>query len=53
MFLQSAVLVKVALLTLLGSLEMIFSILAKLLDVLNEISSSRIPTLVTHTSINK
>ena len=53
MFLQSVVLVEVALLVLLGLLEMILSILDKLLDVLYKVSSSRHPTLVSHDSINR
>ena len=53
MFLEMVVLVKVALLVLLGSLEMIFGILDKLLDVLYKVSSSRHPTLISHNSINR
>ena len=53
MFLQSVVLVEVALLVLLGSLKMILGILKKLLDMLNEARSSRHPTLVPHNSINR
>ena len=51
--LQSVVLVKVALLILLGSLEMIFGILDKLLDILYKVSSRRHPTLISHNSINR
>ena len=47
------VLVEIALLMLLGSLEMIISLLDKLLDVLYEVSSSRSPNLTSHDSINK
>ena len=53
MFLQSVVLVKVALLVLLVSLEMILGLLDKLLDVLYKVSSSRSPTLTSHNSINR
>ena len=53
MFLQLVVLVVVALLVLLGFLEMILGILDKLLDVLYKVSSSRHPTLVSHNSINR
>ena len=53
MFLQSVVLVEVALLVLLGSLEMILGLLDKLLDVLYKVSSSRSPTLTSHNSINR
>ena len=53
MFPQTVVLVKVALLVLLGSLEMIFGLLDKLLDMLYKVSSSRHPTLVSHNSINR
>ena len=42
MLLKSVVLVKVALLVLLVSCEMIFGLLDKLLNVLNEINSSRL-----------
>ena len=53
MFLKSVVLVEVALLVLLGSLEMILSLLDKLLDVLYKVSNSRSPTLTSHNSINR
>ena len=53
MFLQSVVLVKVALLVLLGSLEMILGLLDKLLDMLYKVSNSRSPTLTSHNSINR
>ena len=53
MFLKLVVLVKVALLILLGSLEVILGILDKLLDVLYKASSSRHPTLISHNSINR
>ena len=53
MLIQLVVLVKVALLVLLGSLEMIFGILDKLLDVLYKVSSSRHPTLISHNSISR
>ena len=53
MLLQLVVLVKVALLILLGSLEMILSLLDKLLDVLHKVGSSRSPTLTSHNSINR
>ena len=53
MLLQAVVLIEVAPPVLLGSLEMIFGILYKLLDVLYKVSSSRHPTLVSHNSINR
>ena len=53
MLLQLVVLVKVALLILLGSLEMILGFLDKLLDVLYKVSSSRHPTLISHNGINR
>ena len=52
-FLKAVVLIKAALLVLLGSLEMILGILDKLLNVLYKVSSSRHPTLVLHNSINR
>ena len=53
MLLKSVVLVKVAFLVFLGSLEMILGFLDKLLNVLYEINSSRTPTLMPHNSINR
>ena len=53
MLLKSVVLVKIALLVLLGSLEMIFGFLDKLLNVLYELNSSRPPTLMLNNSINR
>ena len=53
MFLQLVVLVEVVLLVLLGSLEMILSLLDKLLDVLYKVSNGRSPTLTSHNSINR
>ena len=53
MLLKSVVLVKVALLVLLGSLEMILGILDKLLNVLYEVNSSRPPTLMPNNCINR
>ena len=53
MFLQLVVLIELALLVLLGSLEMILGMLDKLLDMLYKVSSSRHPTLVFHNSINR
>ena len=53
MLLKSVVLVKVALLVLLGSLEMILGILDKLLNVLYKVNSSRPPTLMPNNCINK
>ena len=47
------VLIEVALLVPLGSLEMILGILEKLLDMLYKVSSSIDPTLVSHNSINR
>ena len=52
-FIQTMVLVEVALLVFLGSLEMILSLLDKLLDVLYKVSSSIHPTLVPSNSINR
>ena len=48
LFLYSVVLVKVVLLVLLGSLDMILGILYKLLDILYKVSSSRHATLISH-----
>ena len=53
MLLKTVVLVKVALLILLGSLEMILGLLDKLLDALFKISSCRSLTLISHNSINR
>ena len=53
MFLQLVVLVEVALLVLLGSLEMILGLLDNLLDVLYKVSSSRSPTPTFHNSIKQ
>ena len=53
MLLKSVVLVKVALLVLLGFLEMILGILNKLLNVLYKINSSRPPTLMPNNYINR
>ena len=53
MFLQSVVLVEVALLVFLGSLEIILGLLDKLLDVLFKVKSSRSPILTSHNSINR
>ena len=53
MLLEVMMLVEVALLILLGSLEMILGLLDKLLDVLYKVSSSRHPTLIPHNSINR
>ena len=53
MLLKSVVLVKVVLLVLLGSLEMIFGLLDKLLNVLHEVNSSRPPTLMPNNCINR
>ena len=53
MLLKSVVLVEVALLVLLGSLEMILGILDKLLNVLYEVNSSRPPTLMPNNCINR
>ena len=46
-------LVEIALLVLLGSLEMIFGLLDKLLNVLHEVNSSRVPTLMPNNCINR
>ena len=53
MLLKSVVLVKVALLVLLGSLEMILGLLDKLLNVLHEVNSSKPPTLMPSNYINR
>ena len=53
MLLKSVVLVEVALLVLLGSLEMILGILDKLLNVLYEVNSSRSPTWMPNNCINR
>ena len=53
MLLKSVVLVKVALLVLLGSLEMILGFLDKLLNMLYEVNSSRPPTLMPRNCINR
>ena len=53
MLLKSVVLVKVALLILLGSLEMNLGLLDKLLDVLCKANSSKAPTLMPKSCINR
>ena len=53
MLLKLVVLVEVALLLLLSSLEMILGILDKLLNVLYEVKSSRPPTLMPNNCINR
>ena len=53
MLLKSVVLVEVALLVLLGSLEMIFGLLDKLLNILYEVNSSKSPTLMCNNCINR
>ena len=53
MLLKSLVLVEVALLVLLGSLEMILGFLDKLLNVLYEVNSSIPPTLMPNNCINR
>ena len=53
MLLQAIVLMEVALLILLGSPEMILSLLDKLLDVLYKVSSRRSPTLISNNCINR
>ena len=53
MLLKLVVLVEVALLVLLGSLEMILGLLDKLLNVLYEVNSSRLPTLMPNNCINR
>ena len=53
MLLKLVVLVKVALLVLLGSLEMILGILDKLLNVLYKVNSSRPPTMMPKNCINR
>ena len=53
MLLQLVVLVEVALLILLGSLEMILSLLDKLLNVLYEVNSSKPPTLMPNNCVNR
>ena len=53
MLLNSVVIVKVALLVLLGSLEMILGLLDKLLNMLYEVNSSRPPTLMPKNCINR
>ena len=52
MLLQPVMLVKVALLVVLCSFQVVFSILENSLDVLSEVSSIRNLTLVTHDDIN-
>ena len=51
--LKSVVLVKVVLLLLLGSFEMILGIIDKLLNVLYEVKSSRPPPLMPNNCINR
>ena len=51
--LKSVVLVKIALLVLLGSLEMIFGVLDKLLNILYEVNSCRCPNLMRNNCINR
>ena len=53
MLLKSMVLVEVALLVLLGSLDMILGILNKLLNVLYKVNSSIPPTLMPNNFINR
>ena len=53
MLLQPVMLVKVALLVVLCSLQVVFGVLDYLLDVLSEVSCIRHPTLVTHNDINR
>ena len=53
MLLKSVVLVEVVLLVFLGSLEMILGLLDKLLNVLHEVKSSRLPTLMPNNCINR
>ena len=53
MLLKSVLLVEVVVLVLLGSLEMIFGLLDKLLNVLYEVNSSRPPTLMPNNCINR
>ena len=53
MLLKSLLLVKIALLVFLGSLEMILGLLDKLLNVLYEVNSSRPPTLMPNNCINR
>ena len=53
MLLKSVVLVKVLLLVLLGSLEMILGFLDKLLNVLYKVKSCRPPTLMPNNCINR
>ena len=53
MLLKSVVLVEVALLVLLGSLEIIFSLLDKLLNVMYKINSNRPPNLMPNNCINR
>ena len=53
MLLKLVVLIEVVLLVLLGSLEMIFGLLDKLLNVLYEVNSSRPPTLMPNNYINR
>ena len=53
MLLKSVVIVKVALLVLLGSLEMILGFLDKLLNVLYEVKRCRPPTLIPNNCINR
>ena len=52
MLLKSVVLAEIAFLVLLGSLEMIFGLLDKLLNVLYKVNSSRLPTLMLNNCIN-
>ena len=53
MLLQLMMLVKIALLVVLCSFQVVFGILDYLLDVLSEVSCIRHPTLVTHNDINR
>ena len=53
MLLKSVVLIKVALLVLLGSLDMILGILDKLLNVLYKDNSGKPPTVMTNNCINR
>ena len=53
MLLKSVVLVEVALVVLLGSLEMILGILDKLLNVLYKVNSSQPPTMMPNNCIKR
>ena len=53
MLLQPVMFIKVALLIVLCSLQVVLGVLNNLLDVLSEVNCIRNPTLVTHNDINK